>query len=95
MTAIAIEHNPSEQWLPANHVYDWPVWRKEPSEFPCQYQEQETCYILEGKATATPEHGSPVMINAADLVTFPSGMRCHWHIHRGIHKHYRFTNSDR
>ncbi|PVX25023.1 MAG: cupin, partial [Candidatus Bathyarchaeum sp.] len=34
----------------------WPIWEKEESEFPWEYDDQETCRILEGKAVVkTPE----------------------------------------
>lgn len=68
---------------------EWPVWEKEPSEFPWQYDEKETCLILEGKADiATGE--DIITIQKGDYVIFPKGLRCDWHIKEKIVKHYKF-----
>ncbi len=72
-------------------VFDWPTWSHEPATFPWEYTEEETCYILEGRATVRPEGGDPVEIGKGDFVTFPKGMKCTWTIHEGIRKHYNFT----
>ena len=54
------------------------------------YDAEETCYVLEGEVTVTPEGGEPVTIGRGDLVTFPKGMRCVWDISAPIRKHCRF-----
>jgi uncharacterized cupin superfamily protein len=90
MIEIMIEHSPSEARLNELGVFDWPVWEKEASEFPWQYDAQEICYLLEGNVTVTPDGGSAVSFGAGDLVTFPAGMSCRWHISRAVRKHYRF-----
>ncbi|SIN77831.1 hypothetical protein SAMN05443662_0581 [Sulfurivirga caldicuralii] len=72
-------------------VENWPIWEKEVSSFPWEYDTDETCYILDGRVTVTPEDGEPVEIEAGDLVTFPKGMRCTWEIHEPIRKHYTFS----
>lgn len=69
---------------------DWPIWTKEVSEFPWFYDEKETCLILAGQVFVTPEGGSPVEIQAGDLVEFPAGMSCAWKITKDIRKHYLF-----
>ena len=71
-------------------IFAWPVWEKEPSEFPWTYDASETCYLLEGEVTVTPEGGEAVQFGAGDLVTFPAGMKCRWHISKAVRKHYRF-----
>ncbi|MFL0746439.1 MAG: cupin domain-containing protein, partial [Prochlorococcus sp.] len=53
------------------------------------YAEQETCLLLEGEVTVTPEQGEPVKFGAGDLVIFPSGMSCTWKIDKAVRKHYR------
>jgi uncharacterized cupin superfamily protein len=68
----------------------WGDWEKEPSEFPWNYDEKETCYIKEGRATVTPEGGVPVTFGPGDLVTFPDGAKCVWRIDETIKKKYRF-----
>ncbi len=90
MDQILVEHNPSSAKLEVMGVYDWPVWTKEASTFPWTYDQQETCYLLEGDVTVTPEGGEPVRFGAGDLVIFPKGMRCTWEIHEAVRKHYQF-----
>lgn len=90
MSQIQIEHNPSPERLQQLQVQSWSIWEKEESEFPWHYDERETCYLLEGDVTVTPDGGSPVRFGAGDLVTFPAGMSCRWKIHRAVRKHYRF-----
>ena len=71
-------------------VDSWQIWTKEVSEFPWTYDVNETCYILEGSVTVTPEGGEPVKLEENDLVTFPAGLSCTWQIHSDIKKHYKF-----
>jgi hypothetical protein len=71
-------------------VKSWPIWTKEKSEFPWHYDQSETCYVLDGEVTVTPDNGDPVTFGKGDLVTFPQGMSCTWNIQKDIKKHYRF-----
>ena len=66
---------PTEEKLQKLNVRSWPVWEKEASEFPWEYDEAETCYILEGDVVVTPDNGSPVTFGKGDLVAFPSGLK--------------------
>ena len=68
----------------------WGDWEKEVSEFPWQYNEKETCYILEGRATVIPEGGEPASFGPGDLVSFPDGAKCVWKIDEPIKKKYKF-----
>ena len=90
MDTITIEHNVTPAKLDVLFVDDWPTWSKEVSEFDWEYDQTETCYIIEGKAIVTPQGGEPVTIESGDLVTFPKGMKCRWQIVEDIEKHYRF-----
>jgi hypothetical protein len=90
MADIKIERNPSEERLEELGVESWPIWTKEVSEFPWEYDESETCYFLEGDVVVTPEGGEPVQVGKGDLVTFPKGMSCTWDVRKGVRKHYRF-----
>ena len=90
MNTIQIDHNPGNEKLDELGVKSWPIWEKEESEFPWHYDETETCYLLEGDVTVTPDGGQPVRFGAGDLVTFPQGMSCTWKIHKAVRKHYRF-----
>ena len=85
---ITIEHKVSPAKLDVLYVDDWPVWSKEISEFDWQYDSNETCYIVEGKAIVTPENGEPVTIETGDMVNFPKGLKCVWKIIEPIEKHY-------
>lgn len=87
---IQIEHQPSLERLQQLGVWQWPIWRKEASEFPWSYDQQETCYFLEGDVIVTPDGGTPVSMGKGDLVTFPSGMNCTWTIRQAVTKHYQF-----
>ncbi len=90
MTDIRIVRMPDEALLDGHDVRSWPIWTCEASEFPWTYDARETCYILEGEVTVTPDGGEPVTVGQGDLVTFPEGMSCTWKVTRPIRKHYRF-----
>ncbi len=68
----------------------WPIWTKEASEFPWEYDEKETCLILEGQVTITNEEGQKFNFGPGDWVVFPQGMQCTWKISKDVRKHYRF-----
>lgn len=87
---IKIEHQPSQEQLKQLSVFSWPIWTKEVSEFPWTYDEQETCYFLEGDVIVTPNGGEAVTMGKGDLVTFPAGMSCVWKIRSDVRKHYCF-----
>lgn len=89
-TLIQVERQPSAERLQQLGVFYWPIWTKEASEFPWTYDEQETCYFLEGEVIVTPTDGKPVQMGKGDLVTFPAGMSCNWSILKDVKKHYRF-----
>ena len=85
---IKIE-KPTEKQLKDWGVKAWPIWTKEASTFDWHYDEQETCYLLEGEVTVkTPEE--TVRFGKGDLVTFPQGLSCTWTISKAVKKHYRF-----
>jgi len=67
----------------------WPIWEKEESKFPWEYNMQETCLILEGKAIIQTPEGN-VEFGAGDYVVFPKGLKCTWEIEQKIRKHYNF-----
>jgi uncharacterized cupin superfamily protein len=71
-------------------VFDWGTWGCGVSKFPWHYDSTESCYVLEGKVTVTPENGEAVTIGKGDFVTFPAGMSCTWDVHEPIQKHYMF-----
>lgn len=85
---IKITSNPDQETLDKLDIFSWPTWEKEVSEFPWSYDQPETCYIVEGQVTVTPEGGQPVTIKQGDLVNFPQGLSCTWKITKPIKKHY-------
>lgn len=87
---VKIEKSPTQERLNQLGVKNWPIWQKEVSIFPWEYDAEEVCYILEGKVTVTPENQEPVEIEKGDLVTFPRGMKCEWDIKEDIKKHFDF-----
>lgn len=88
---IVIER-PQAEALTSMKVATWPIWTKEPSTFEWHYDEPETCYFLEGDVTVT-SAGEEVVLRPGDLVRFPQGLHCTWHIRQAVRKHYRFGSS--
>jgi uncharacterized cupin superfamily protein len=87
---ILVEHKPSPAKLEVLGVEDWPIWRREPGAFPWQYTQTETCYILRGRFSVTPEGGDRIDFGRGDLIRFPAGLSCTWEIQEAVEKHYRF-----
>lgn len=79
-----------EATIDALGIRDWPIWTCGVSRFAWTYDQSETCLLLEGDVTVTPQEGEPVRFGAGDLVVFASGLRCTWEVHRAVRKHYRF-----
>ena len=67
----------------------WSIWEKEESEFPWEYDEQETCLIIEGKAVVKTPEGD-VEFGTGDYIVFPKGLGCTWRIDKKIKKYYKF-----
>ena len=68
----------------------WPIWEKEVSQFPWEYDTKETCLIIDGKIKVTNEDGEQFHISPGDYVVFPQGMKCTWNISENVRKYYRF-----
>jgi uncharacterized protein len=81
---------PDEEKLLKLNVKSWPVWEKDVSEFSYEYDEKETCYLLEGDVIVTPSDGEPVRFGKGDLVVFKEGLKCKWKINKAVRKHYKF-----
>lgn len=90
MGKITIKRNPGKDELRKLGVLKWDIWTKEVSNFPWHYDEEETCYFLEGDVIVTPEGQAPVHVDKGDLVTFPEGVSCVWDVRAAVRKHYRF-----
>lgn len=81
---------PTEEKLKSLDVESWPIWKKEISEFDWEYDEDETCFLLEGDVVVTPDGGNPVRFGKGDLVVFKAGLKCVWKVLSPVRKHYRF-----
>jgi uncharacterized cupin superfamily protein len=87
--SIRITSPCQEETIQALGIRSWPIWSCEVSSFPWTYDERETCLLLEGVVTVTPEDGPPVRFGPGDLVEFPRGLRCTWDVQAPVRKHYR------
>jgi uncharacterized cupin superfamily protein len=88
---VAIVEKPTPERLHSLGAIKWPIWEKEKSVFDWEYEESETCYILEGKVKVTSKAtGETVEFGKGDLVIFPKGLKCVWEISEDVRKHYRF-----
>jgi uncharacterized cupin superfamily protein len=90
MNKIKLEKNITDERIDELGLKQWPIWEKESCEFPWSYADQETCYIIEGKAEVESEDGQKVEFEKGDLVIFPKGLNCTWKISTPIKKHYKF-----
>ncbi len=87
---IIMERNPSPMKLEVMGIERWGIWRKQVAVFPWTNNQQETCYILRGRFTVTPDDGDPQEFKRGDLITFPAGMSCTWDILEDVEKYYDF-----
>ena len=89
-SGIMVTSNPDPAQLQRLGVTSRPIWSCQISTFPWTYDKQETCLLLEGDVTVTPDGGEPVRFGAGDLVVFDPGLSCSWEVHAPVRKHYRF-----
>lgn len=52
-------------------------------------QVKTICFIVDGKATVTPEGGAAIFIEPGDLCKFRKGLRCTWQVQSPVIKHYK------
>ena len=70
-------------------ILNWPLWTCEVSEFPWQYDVEESCLILDGEVYVA-AGSDTVQIKSGDFVVFPKGLSCVWKVTKPIRKHYQF-----
>ena len=83
-------HKPSEKEINTGDVRSWPVWSCDVSEFDWEYDQQESCLLLEGEVEVTSDSGL-VKFGVGDFVVFPRGLKCRWKVIKPVRKHYSFT----
>ena len=76
---------PTPEELEKLNIKNWPIWEKEESSFDWYYDEQETCYFLEGEVEVELPNGERIKVEKGDLAVFPQGLKCKWNI---VRKHY-------
>ena len=88
---IEVVSKPDDAFLKEKGVFGWGTWGCEASTFPWTYSQSESCYLLEGEVTVTPDDGSPAAsFGKGDFVTFPEGMKCTWEVTKPVKKHFMF-----
>lgn len=91
MENIKIEKNITDEQIDKLGLKQWPIWEKEISEFPWSYDQQETCYIIEGRVVVEiSKDDGEVEFGKGDLVIFPQGLSCTWKIIEPVKKYYKF-----
>ena len=70
-------------------VRSWQIWTCEVSEFPWEYAEKETCFLLEGDVEVCTEEET-VRFGTGNFVVFPKGLKCTWRVMEPVRKHYNF-----
>jgi len=82
-------HKPSEKEINEKEVRSWPVWSCDVSEFDWKYDQQESCFLLEGEVEVSCDNRS-VKFGVGDFVVFPRGLKCRWKVIKPVQKHYLF-----
>ena len=80
----------AENEISKKGVFSWPIWSCEVSEFDWEYDQQESCLLLEGEVEVKSEFET-VRFSAGDFVVFPRGLKCRWQVIKPVRKHYSFN----
>ena len=79
----------SKKGLTEMDVFSWPIWSCEVSEFDWEYDQQESCLLLEGEVEVSSDIET-VKFGGGDFVVFPKGLKCRWKVTSPVRKHYSF-----
>ena len=71
-------------------VFSWPIWTCGISEFDWEYDQQESCLLLEGNVEVSSDIET-VKFGSGDFVVFPRGLKCRWKVTSPVRKHYSFS----
>ena len=80
----------TDKQIKGQGVLSWPIWSCDVSEFDWEYDQQESCLLLEGKVEVKSECET-VRFSAGDFVVFPKGLKCRWKVTIPVKKHYTFN----
>ncbi len=83
-------HKPSNTEIEQQEILSWPIWTCEVSEFDWEYDQQESCLLLEGDVEVKSDFET-VKFGGGDFVVFPKGLKCKWKVIKPVRKHYSFT----
>ena len=83
-------HKPSDTEIEQKEILSWPLWACEVSEFDWEYDQQESCLLLEGDVEVKSDFET-VKFGGGDFVVFPRGLKCRWKIIKPVRKHYTFN----
>lgn len=88
MSEIKVE-KVTEKELKKLGIESWSPWGCDISTFDWQYPDNETAYIHKGHVIVETATGK-TEIKAGDLVHFPKGLKCVWHVKEPIEKVFKF-----
>ena len=71
-------------------VLAWPLWACEVSEFDWEYDQKESCLLLEGEVEVKSAFET-VKFGGGDFVVFPKGLKCKWRVIKPVRKYYSFS----
>ena len=89
MDKITVKHI-LENEIQEKEIRTWSTWACNKSEFPWEYSERESCYILEGQVEVTTDDGDVVSFGPGDFVVFPQGLKCTWKVKQAVYKYFLF-----
>jgi uncharacterized protein len=81
---------PGEVQIKELDIAQWCPWECEPSVFEWTYDDEEWCFIFEGRAIIKTAKQEKIEIKKGDLVKFPKQLKCTWQVLEKIRKVYIF-----
>lgn len=89
MDKITVKHI-SENEIKEKGIRTWSTWSCDKSEFPWEYSERESCYIMEGQVEVKTKSGYTISFGVGDFVVFPQGLKCTWKVNQAVYKYFLF-----